>query len=138
MEVDNLPVTGAERGGHTRGCKREFLRGRHRLKTYVRVQESSRNAMRVRAWAETLVIQGVLFGVTTVIKHGRHGDTRTVQHGRRDGIVDRKRERVETPRVEACPLREASACGHGDVFTQGRRVQTERESPVKVSLSRLD
>ena len=36
------------------------------LKTYQCVQESSRNVMRVRVWAETLVIQGVLFGVTTV------------------------------------------------------------------------
>ena len=48
------------------GVKENFYRGRHRLKTYVRVQESSRNVMRVRVWAETLVIQGVLFGVTTV------------------------------------------------------------------------
>ena len=31
------------------------LLGRHSLKTYVRVQESSRSAVRVRAWAETLL-----------------------------------------------------------------------------------
>ena len=52
--------------GSVGGVKENFYRGRHRLKTYVRVQESSRNVMRVRVWAETLVIQGVLFGVTTV------------------------------------------------------------------------
>ena len=54
------------RRAHVGGVKENFYRGRHRLKTYVRVQESSRNVMRVRVWAETLVIQGVLFGVTTV------------------------------------------------------------------------
>ena len=44
-----------------------FYLGRHTLKTYVRVRESSCNAMRVRTWAETLLYRSWLHGVTDVI-----------------------------------------------------------------------
>ena len=38
-----------------RGSGGVFLLGRHALKRYVRVRESSKNAMCGRAWAETLL-----------------------------------------------------------------------------------
>ena len=54
-----------------------FLLGRHALKTYVRVQESSRSAMRVRAWAETLSYRSWLHGVTG----GMMSAHREIAHG---------------------------------------------------------
>ena len=59
-----------------------FLLGRQALKTYVRVQESSRNAMRVRPWRETLFeiwvyIQCMREIVCSVCAHA-HGEARMV------------------------------------------------------------
>ena len=38
----------------SRACKRDLLRGRHALKTYVCVRKSSSNAMGRLAWAESV------------------------------------------------------------------------------------
>jgi hypothetical protein len=46
-------------------------------------------------------------------------------------VVARKRECVEKQSKDTCPLRGASACGHGDVFTHAKALVKELESHVK-------
>ena len=67
-----------------------------RSKHYVRVQNRSRNAVRVRAWAETMLYRLDL-GVT--------GEIREAYHGGHDGQDAIAHERVRMRRVEACPSR---------------------------------
>ena len=76
-------------------------------------------------------------GLTGVIS----GTHREIAHGSRDVGEDGQgaaaRERVETKRIEACPLRGASDRGQGDVRSLAGRVRTGAQYPLRQTMSRL-
>ena len=116
------------------GC---FLLGRQALKAYVCVRESSWNAMRVRAWAETLLYRSWLHGVTDVISGRSRVRTHMDQHDGHDGNDAVAHERVEEARIDACPLRGARERGQEDMWKLAGRVRLGAQGPVRRSVSRL-
>ena len=76
-------------------------------------------------------------GVTDVINspHGEivHGGA----HAGLDGGGAGEQERDEKEQIDACPLRDASERGKGDVHALVGWVQIEAQGPVKVLLSAI-
>jgi len=107
------------------------------LKTYVRVRESSGNAMRVRAWRETVCFKDMILGVTDECMQSAPGDWHGGRHAGQDGQGAAAHEREEMPLVDACPLHGARERGQRDLRKHAGRVQIEARGPVKVSLSHL-
>ena len=83
------------------------------LKTYQCVEESSRNAVCVQAWAETMRVIFRNLGVTAIHQGRSHTPG---NRKRQDDKSFRIRERDERTHKDACPLHGASQRGHGDML----------------------
>ena len=84
------------------------------------------------AWAETERYKFKILGVTDRCSGCAPRDFRRAQHDGRDGHDAATRQRVESARVESCPLRGASARGEKGVHEHARLVRIEAQSHVKV------
>ena len=118
--------------GETRGWNGKFLRGLQALKTYQCVEESSRNAVCVQAWAETMRVVFRNLGVTAT-HQGRSRTPLTVHVNMTKSF--RRRERDECRHKDACPLRGPSERGQKDLRKLARLVRTQSQSIVQSSLS---
>ena len=96
----------------------------------MRAEESSSNAVCVLDWGETLLYRIMNLGVTAIHVRGDRAHRATVQ--RRDGESNRRHERDERIRKDACPLSGSSVRGQRNLRRLAGLVRRGAQGPVKL------